>query len=86
MSAVSNGSNHIYLYFFDKKGWTFKNDYLDSIAMDSMIRNGARYLYSDSRKVESLAAVSENLGSMLMERGSVRVYNLRTPLPDGNSQ
>ncbi|HRZ41231.1 MAG TPA: glycosyltransferase family 39 protein [Bacteroidales bacterium] len=82
--AGSDVSNHIYLYFFDKKGWTFRNDSIDRIAMDSMIRNGARYLYTDSRKVESLAAVSENLDTLLLERGSVRVYSLRAPGPEGN--
>lgn len=72
-------SNHIYPYFFDKKGylffaeWTPYPEYLDMLIDEK----NAKYLYSDNREFESRDYVKKRLDSLILQSGSFNVYKLK---------
>jgi len=70
-------SGYIFLYYLDKKGWNFNNDTLNGNNLSILINKGARYLYSDSRKVDEDAGVKNLLDKKLMQKGSIAVYSLK---------
>ena len=45
--------------------------------MNEMIRDGARYLYSDSRQIENDSSIFRLLDKLILEKGSFRVYRLK---------
>lgn len=69
-------SHFIYFYYTDKKGWGFDNDNLSSSDLNEMINKGAEYLYSDSRSLEDNENIRQYLESLILEKGSVRIYKL----------
>lgn len=69
-------SHFIYFYYTDKKGWGFDNDNLSSSDLNEMINKGAKYLYSDSRSLEENENIRQYLDSLILEKGSVRIYKL----------
>ncbi|MBP7509160.1 MAG: glycosyltransferase family 39 protein [Prolixibacteraceae bacterium] len=69
-------SHFIYFYYTDKKGWGFDNDNLSSSDLNDMINKGAEYLYSDSRLLEEKEDIRQYLDSLILEKGSVRIYKL----------
>jgi Dolichyl-phosphate-mannose-protein mannosyltransferase len=72
-------SMHIYPYALDKIGPVFSKDELPSEWVDDMIRRlHIRYMYSDARKVDENPAVVPYLDTLLLERGTMRVYRLKT--------
>ena len=72
-------SHYIFFYYIHKKGWGFDNDNLGAKELATMIGQGARYLYCDSRKVDENPNILKFLDEKLLERGSVRVYSLKEP-------
>lgn len=74
--AGNDDSYCIFFYYIDKKGWPFGNNDLDSARMKTMIREGARFLYSDSRATDEKAELRPFLDSLILEKGSVRVFRL----------
>jgi hypothetical protein len=74
--AGNDASHFIFFYYIDKKGWGFENDGMTGEALKKMIGEGAQYLYSDSRGVEG--RIGNFLDQLILERGSVRVYHLRS--------
>ncbi len=75
--AGNDISPHIYLYHLDRKGWRFSNDHLPASRLEQQIDEGAAYLFSDSRKVDGNQRLQPMLDSLVLERGSFRVYRLR---------
>lgn len=75
--AGNDVSSCIFFYYIDKKGWPFNSDQLDSTRMKTMIKEGASYLYSDSRNVDEKADIQPYLDSLILEKGSVRIFRLR---------
>jgi hypothetical protein len=75
--AGNDYSHFIFFYYIDKKGWGFHNDELDASQLSEMIKQGALYLYSDSRKLKEKPEIAALLDELLMERGSVRIYRLK---------
>ena len=76
--AGNDESHRIFLYYIDKKGWTFSDDKLDPSLLRELIGKGARYLYSDSRFVDENPAINSLLGDRVLQKGSIRIYRLRT--------
>jgi hypothetical protein len=75
--AGNDGSHFIFFYYIDKKGWGFDSDNLNAQNMRMMIENGASYLYSDSRIIDTNKVIIQVLDKLVMEKGSVRVYSLK---------
>lgn len=72
-------SMHVYPYALDKIGPVFSKDELPPEWVDDMIRRlHIRYMYSDARKVDENPAVVQYLDTLLLERGTMRVYRLKT--------
>ncbi len=72
-------SMHVYPYALDKHGPVFSKDELPPEWVDDMIRRlHIHYMYSDARKVDENPAVVPYLDTLLLERGTMRVYRLKT--------
>ncbi len=76
--AGNDESGFIFFYYIDKKGWAFSDDQLSAAEMKRMITEGAKYLYSDSRIIENDSNCRQFLDTLILERGTVRVYRLRS--------
>jgi hypothetical protein len=72
-------SHHIFLYYVQKMGWAFENDWINHDILSAMIREGCRYLYCDSRKTDQNSEISALFGMKVAEFGTVRVYELKSP-------
>lgn len=77
--AGNDESHFIFFYYIDKKGWGIADDNLHGQDIKTMIRDGAEYLYSDSRKIDSDKKISPFLEKLVLERGSIKVYRLTKP-------
>lgn len=76
--AGNDHSHFIYLYHIDKKGWVFEGDHLPAHELQSMIQNGARYLYTDSESIqEQNPDIKKFVKHLVTQQGSVRVYALK---------
>jgi dihydrodipicolinate synthase/N-acetylneuraminate lyase len=71
-------SRFIWFYHLDRKGWCFAYNNLETEKLAEMIKKGAKYLYSDSRKVDENLLTTPYLDSLIIETGSIRVYSLKT--------
>jgi hypothetical protein len=74
--AGNDDSHAIFFYYIDKKGWAFHNN-LTKQQMSEMVEKGAKYLYSDSRTVNENKDLLPFLDTLIIERGSIKVYRLR---------
>jgi hypothetical protein len=79
--AGNDVSHFIFLYYIDKKGWAYDNDNIDAQKLESMINQGAKYFYTDSRKLESNKEIISLLDTLILERGSINIYRLNQPTP-----
>lgn len=70
-------SHFIYFYHLDKKGWGFHHGQLAPERLSLVISEGARYLYSDNRTVDTNPLIRPFLDSLILEKGSFRVYSLK---------
>ena len=70
-------SRYISFYYIDKKGWGFDNDNLTSDKLKTMIDNGAEFMYSDSRKVDSSELITPHLDELILKKGSIKVFRLK---------
>lgn len=75
--AGNDESQFIYLYYIDKKGWNINNDELDVDSLKSMIHNGAKFLYSDSRKMDEKEELVPFLDKLILEKGSIKIFSLK---------
>ena len=70
----------VFAHAVDKQGYVFDRDELPPMWVEDMIiRRRARYIYSDSRIVDSSERIRPLLDSMLLQRGSVKVFRLVGP-------
>lgn len=70
-------SRFIYFYYIDKKGWSFANDSLIKEEIENRIENGAQYLYSDSRQIDSQFIALKHIDTLIVEKGSIKVFKLK---------
>lgn len=75
--AGNDYTHNVFFYYIHKKGWNFDNDNYDAIKLNKAIQGGAKYLYSDSRKFDEDKNVIPLLDSLLMQRGSIKIYTLK---------
>jgi hypothetical protein len=78
--AGNDPSRYIFFYYIDKKGWGFENNWLTGDLLSSMIHKGATHLYSDSRTTDERADILPYLDHLILERGNIRIYKLKSPL------
>lgn len=69
-------SGVIYLYYIDKKGWTYDNPDELKKYIDSCINKGAKYIYMDNQ-VDTISGIKEHLQEKIFDKGSIRVYKLK---------
>jgi 4-amino-4-deoxy-L-arabinose transferase-like glycosyltransferase len=69
-------SPHITLYHLRHFGWTVSKDNIDPQKIERCLAAGAAFLYSDSRDLESDAAVAPHLDELVGEWGTWRVWGL----------
>ena len=69
-------SGVIYLYYIDKKGWTYDNPDLLKKYIGSCIEKGAEYIYMDNQ-VDTMTGVKEHLQEKIFDKGAIRVYKLK---------
>jgi 4-amino-4-deoxy-L-arabinose transferase-like glycosyltransferase len=75
---LNDHTNFIFSYQIDKQGYIFTEDYLPPEWIEDMIkRYNVHYMYSDSRKVDESPKVLPFIDSLILERGSVRVFKLK---------
>jgi 4-amino-4-deoxy-L-arabinose transferase-like glycosyltransferase len=74
--AGDDDSFSIFLYYIDKKGWSYAKT-ITQPQMRDMVGRGAQYLYSDTRAVDESKDVAPFLDKLILERGSIRVYKLK---------
>ena len=69
---------YLFSYLVDKEGFVFYNDNLQGLwVKDMKARYDVRYIYSDSRKIDTDPTINQYFKTLLLERGSVRVYELK---------
>ena len=77
---LNDNTGVVFAYAVDKQGYVFDRDELPPMWVEDMIlRRKARYLYSDSRSVDSSAYIKPFLDSLLLNKGSVKVFRLKDP-------
>lgn len=75
--AVGNDpSTSIFLYYIDKKGFTFEQDHLTAAWLGGMISGGAQYLYTDSEAVLQKPGMENYLDELIVECGSIKVFRI----------
>ncbi len=75
---LNDNSYYIFSYQIDKMGHIFSNDYLPIGWIDDMInRFHIRYMYSDSRKIDTSAAFQPYIDSLILQTGSIKVFRLK---------
>jgi hypothetical protein len=79
--AGNDESHFIFFYYIDKKGWSFQKDQLTADKLKSMINKGAEYLYTDSRAIDGNKEITCLLDTLLLEKGTIRIYSLRNLNP-----
>ncbi|MCD6347166.1 MAG: glycosyltransferase family 39 protein [Bacteroidales bacterium] len=77
--AGNDSSHHIFMYYIGKKGWVFENNWTNDQKIKTMIENGCRYLYCDSRHVDQNPRIQRLFGTKLAEFGSISVFELKLP-------
>ena len=75
--AGNDDSHFIFFYYIDKKGWGFDSDHLTSESLQSIIKSGASYLYSDSPLIDTGKVIKPYINQLIMQKGSVKVYSLK---------
>lgn len=74
---VGNDASYaIFFYHLDRKGWVFAEDRLTPKRIEFMVENGAKYLYSDSRKVDENPKFKPYFKRLVYEEGTIRVFEL----------
>lgn len=78
LCLVGNDNSHfIFFYYIDKKGWIINDEELNNISIKNMIASGAEFLYSDSPLIEENDRIKPFIDSMLMQKGTIKVFRLK---------
>lgn len=77
--AGNDDSGNIWFYYLHKKGWNIDLDTLSGKGLRILIMDGAKYLYTDSPKTYNNEEVEKCFSKLVMEKGSMRVYELYEP-------
>ncbi len=75
---ATDASNHSFSYQIDRQGHIFtENNLRIEWTEDIIKRYGVRYMYSDSRKVDEDPKMQPFIESVILTRGSVKVFKLK---------
>ncbi len=75
---LNDDSGFHFPYHLDKYGQVFTHSHLPTEWIADMIhRQGLRYMYSDCRAVDERPDVQPYLDSLVLQRGSIRVFRLK---------
>lgn len=75
--AGNDYTHNVFFYYINKKGWVFDYDNYDAAKLSKAINAGAQYFYSDSRKIDEDKNIKPLLDSLIMQKGSIRVFKLK---------
>ncbi len=75
--AGNDLSGHIFLYYIQKKGWAFTRDELTETELADRIQKGARYLYTDSPRIQNDVRLAQHFQTKVLDAGSIAVYLLK---------
>ncbi|NJN33159.1 MAG: hypothetical protein HC817_01810 [Saprospiraceae bacterium] len=76
---MNDNSTFVFSYLIDKQGFIFDSSHLPPEWMNDMIDNkGARYFYCSNRKIDTSQAVKPFLDSLILQRGIINVYKLKS--------
>jgi Dolichyl-phosphate-mannose-protein mannosyltransferase len=70
-------SGQIGFYYLNKRGWNFFDDQLTESNLKNWINQGATYLYSESRTIESRLEINSFFEKQVASYGSFHVYLLK---------
>ena len=85
VSVGNDPSTSIFLYYINKKGFTFEQDHLTGAWLKGMRNEGSEYLYTDSEVILQKPGVSDLLDKMILQKGSIKVFRLKSRI-DKNKQ
>ncbi len=77
--AGNDNSHHVFLYYVQKMGWAFENNWINVQEIRGMIDQGCRYLYCDSRLIDQKPEIRALFGMKVAEFGSIQVFELIQP-------
>lgn len=72
----NDDSHYITLYYLNRKGWSFDNNWLEGAYLEEYIRRGAKYLSTDS-DIDKNEDIRRLLDEKIFEEGTLRVYTLK---------
>ena len=72
-------SHYIFLYYVNRKGWAFDNDYLTDEMLAMTISKGATYLFTDSERVANHVDLQPFFKERIAVIGSIQVVKLQAP-------
>lgn len=75
--VMNDASHYIWFYYLRKRGWALEEDRLSAPDLRDKIRLGAKYLYSDSEKVNGDSAVLALVERVVLEVDGVKVMQLK---------
>lgn len=75
--AGNDKSDFIFFYYIDKKGWGFNNDDLTSNTLESMITEGAEFIYTDSKEIYTNNELTPYFDELIIEKGSIKLFKLK---------
>lgn len=75
--AGSDPTHFVWFYYLHKKGWIFDQDNKNKIHCDSLIKLGAKYLYSDDTALDNMFYNQHCIEKKLLEKGNIKVYKLK---------
>lgn len=70
-------SSCIFLYYIDKKGWSFTDGHLSGEELKQLSLDGAEYLYIDSEAFIQREDIKKRLAEKVGQFGSVYIYKLK---------
>jgi len=77
--AGNDKSHHIFLYYINKKGWAFEQNWMGAKKLEGLVDQGCEYLYTDSRHVDQNPDVQKVFGTKVATFGEINVFKLRNP-------
>lgn len=74
--AGGDETEQVYLYYIDRKGWTYQDESLDADRLSGFIKEGATYLFT-TNSVDSKEDIKPLLGEKIYDKENLRVYKLK---------
>ena len=77
---LNDPSRYVFSYRIDKMGYIFHSDHLPiGWVNDLVVNHNVKFMYSDSRKVDETEEFQQYIDSLLLQKGSIKVFKLKRP-------